>query len=104
MRLKPVAVVAAAALGVSGCASDPAFWEGVAMGVTQAAAQLEAENRSCYWSPTAAGTMRQVCPGDYAYRAPVPFVCSAPDRDCDGYNDRPRHRDRYDRRSKDRHD
>ena len=51
MRLKTAASAAAAGLGVSGCASDPAFREEVAMGLNATAAQLEAENRSCYWAP-----------------------------------------------------
>ncbi|MBX9459835.1 MAG: hypothetical protein KL785_00315 [Brevundimonas sp.] len=45
------AAVAAAALAVAGCSSDPAFWEAVAVGLDEAAADLEYQNANCYWAP-----------------------------------------------------
>lgn len=110
MRFKPVVFATAAALGVSGCASDPAFWEGVAMGLNATAAQLEAETRNCYWGPPRdqpLGTVRQWCPGDYGYSPVLPVTCLPRDRNCDGYIDRRRDYDRDDRRrprGKDRYD
>ncbi len=110
MRLKTAASAAAAGLGVSGCASDPALREEVAMGLNATAAKLEAENRSCYWAPPRGqprGPVRQWCPGDYGYIPRYTFTCAPRDRECDGYVDRRRDRDRDDRhrhRGKDRYD
>lgn len=65
-----VAAVAMAAMAAAGCSSDPAFWEAVAVGLDQAAADLEYENAYCYWgtSPAAPNVQRRYCPGDYGYR------------------------------------
>ena len=64
------AAVAMAAMAAAGCSSDPAFWEAVAVGLDQAAADLEYENAYCYWgtSPVAPNVQRRYCPGDYGYR------------------------------------
>ncbi len=65
------ALVAAAAMMAAGCSSDPAFWEAVATGLDQAAADLEYENANCYWAPPQGlpnGPNQRYCPGDYGYR------------------------------------
>ena len=64
------AAVAMAAMAAAGCSSDPAFWEAVAVGLDQAAADLEYENAYCYWgaSPAAPTVQQRYCPGDYGYR------------------------------------
>ena len=65
------AVIAAAAMMAAGCSSDPAFWEAVATGLDQAAADLEYENAYCYWAPPPGvplGANQRYCPGDYGYR------------------------------------
>ena len=64
------AAITLAAIGAAGCSSDPAFWEAVAVGLDQAAADLEYENAYCYWgaSPAAPNVQRRYCPGDYGYR------------------------------------
>ena len=62
--------IAGAAMAMAGCSSDPAFWEAVAVGLDQAAADLEYENAYCYWgaSPAAPTVQQRYCPGDYGYR------------------------------------
>ncbi|HYC67422.1 hypothetical protein [Brevundimonas sp.] len=64
-------IVAATGLLASACSSDPAFWEAMAQGLDQAAADLEYQNANCYWAPPPGlpyGAAQQYCPGDYAYR------------------------------------
>ena len=73
----------------------------------QAAADLEWENRNCYWAPPPGipyGAAQKYCPGDWGYQPPVVVVTCAPrDRDCDGYPDRRRRdRDHDGRRDRDR--
>ncbi|HYD27926.1 hypothetical protein [Brevundimonas sp.] len=64
------AAVAVAAMAAAGCSSDPAFWEAVAVGLDQAAADLEYENAYCYrgTSSVAPNVQQRYCPGDYGYR------------------------------------
>ena len=64
-------LVATAALATGACSSDPAMWEAVALGLEQAAADLEYENAYCYWAPPPGipyGANQRYCPGDYGYR------------------------------------
>lgn len=71
-------LLAAAGLLVSGCTSDPAFWEAVAVGLDEAAYDIARENAGCYWAPPAGiptGSQRY-CPGDYGYRDMYPLPAS----------------------------
>jgi|FLYM01.1.fsa_nt_gi hypothetical protein len=100
-------VLAAASLGLTACTTDPEVWNAIAMGLEQAAADLEWENRNCYWAPPPGipyGAAQKYCPGDWGYQPPVVVVTCAPrDRDCDGYPDRRRRdRDHDGRRDRDR--
>ncbi|MDI6625680.1 MAG: hypothetical protein QME55_13185 [Brevundimonas sp.] len=98
--------IAAAAMAAAGCSSDPAFWEAVAMGLDQAAADLEYENAYCYWAPPPGlpyGANQRYCPGDYGYRdIYIPPDSSywrrRPGRD---HHDRDHRRDRDDDRGRD---
>lgn len=105
MRRAVIAGAAVSAMGLSACTSDPAVWEGIAMGLNQVAAEMEWENRNCYWAPPPGnpyGAVQQVCPGDWNYRQPVVVVTCAPrDRACDGHPDR-RRRDHDRDRDRDR--
>ena len=70
-KLRRLGIAVAAGLGLSACSSDPAFWEAVAVGLDQAAADLEYENAYCYWAPPQGlpyGANQKYCPGDYGYR------------------------------------
>lgn len=90
--------VAAAAMAAGGCSSDPAFWEAVALGLDQAAADLEYQNARCYWAPPPGipyGAAQRYCPGDYGFLAPV-YVAPARrhgDRDRGDRHRRDRDRD-----------
>ena len=100
-------VLATASLGLTACTTDPEVWNAIAMGLEQAAADLEWENRNCYWAPPPGipyGAAQKYCPGDWGYQPPVVVVTCAPrDRDCDGYPDRRRRdRDHDGRRDRDR--
>jgi|GEM_PF-2878754 len=95
------------ALGLSGC-NDPALMEGIAMGLSEVNAQLEWENRNCYYAPPPGnpyGTQRY-CPGDYGYVPPVTvYPGSWRDDDDDRYDRRDRRDRRRDRdRDRDRDD
>ena len=66
-----VILLAASSLLVSACSSDPAMWNAIAMGLDEAAADIEYENADCYWAtppglPVAVN--QRYCPGDYGYR------------------------------------
>ena len=64
-------LAAMAALATTACSSDPAMWEAIAMGLDQAAADLEYENAYCYWATPPGlpyGANQKYCPGDYGYR------------------------------------
>lgn len=98
--------IAAAAMAAAGCSSDPAFWEAVAMGLDQAAADLEYENAWCYWAPPPGlpyGANQRYCPGDYGYRdiyipPDSPYWRRRPGRD---HHDRDHRRGRDDDRGRD---
>ena len=69
--IRRFALVAAAGAALSGCSSDPAFWDAVAMGLDEAAYDLAQENAGCYWAPPPGAPLaanQRICPGDYAYR------------------------------------
>lgn len=48
---RTVLALAVSSIGLTACASDPAVWEGIAMGLNEVAADMEWENRNCYWAP-----------------------------------------------------
>ncbi|MFT4956356.1 MAG: hypothetical protein ACI8U3_002762 [Brevundimonas sp.] len=81
-RMRNLAVACVAGAGVSGCVTDPAFLEGLAL----AADSIAASTASCHYRYNGYGVSEYYCPPTYAYGPPV-------------YTP-PRH-DRYDRR--DRH-
>lgn len=64
-------LIAGAVLATAGCSSDPALWEAIAMGLDEAAADLEYEDAGCYWATPPGLTVavnQRYCPGDYGYR------------------------------------
>ena len=66
-----IGLAAMAALTTTACSSDPAMWDAIAMGLDQAAADLEYENAYCYWATPPGlpyGANQKYCPGDYGYR------------------------------------
>lgn len=91
--LRIAAVATVAALMTSACTSDPAFWDAMAMGLDQAAADMAWENANCYWGPMPGGErygpQRRYCPGDYGYAPPVALPASYYRRE-----QRPRDRER----------
>ena len=98
-----VGAVMAAALGTSACSTDPEFWDAVAMGLDQAAADLEYENANCYWaSPPGipGGAVQKYCPGDYGYRD----IYIPPESPYWRRRDRERHDHDHDRGGRDRDD
>ncbi len=110
-RRRRAAVVTAAALAATGCSTDPEFWEAVAMGLDQAAADLEYQNAYCYWAPPPGlpyGANQRYCPGDYGYRdiyipPDSPYWRRRGDHDRgDRHRDGRRDRDRKDDRGHDR--
>ena len=69
-KMRP-GLVAMAAVATTACSSDPAMWDAIAMGLDQAAADLEYENAWCYWATPPGlpvGVNQRYCPGDYGYR------------------------------------
>lgn len=97
-RRTRMAIAVGAALAMAGCSTDPEFWDAVAMGLDQAAADLEYENAYCYWgtSPAAPAVNQRYCPGDYGYRdlyipPESPYWRRRGDHD---HRDRGHHRDR----------
>lgn len=107
IRRRPIAAafVLASTVGLSGCITDPDILEGLAMGLNETAAQMEWENRNCYWSPppgNALGAVQRYCPGDYGYTPPVTYVAPRYRDDNHRHRDRKRDRDRdRDRRDRD---
>ena len=94
-RLIP-ALVIGVALGTSACA-DPDIMDGILMGLDEVNAQLEWENRNCYYAKPPGnpyGIEQRYCPGDLNYHPPV-YVAPDYDRDHDRQDrrDRRRHRD-----------
>lgn len=100
--LRIAAAVTTAALMTSACTSDPAFWNAVALGLDEVAADMAWENANCYWAPPPGnpyGVAQQYCPGSYGYRTPVVYI-DRPHRD----HRRGEHRDRDRPRDRDRRD
>ncbi len=85
-RMRNLAVACAAGAGVSGCVSDPAFLEGLAL----AADSIAASTANCYYRHNAYGVSEYYCPPTYGYGAPV--YTPRPHR-----YERPRRYDRGDR-------
>jgi hypothetical protein len=99
------AAVAAAAMAAGGCSSDPAFWEAVAMGLDQAAADLKYQNAHCYWAPPPGipyGAAQRYCPGDYGYLVYVAPARRHGDRDRGDRHRRDRDKDGDGHRRRDR--
>ena len=70
-HVRTLLIAAASGLLASGCTSDPAFWDAMAQGLNEAAADLDYQNANCYWAPPPGlpyGAVQQYCPGDYGYR------------------------------------
>lgn len=72
-RLRRIALVGAAGAGLSGCATDPAFWEAMAL----AADGVAASTASCYYRYNGYGVSEYYCPPSYGYGGPV-YVTSGP--------------------------
>lgn len=97
------AAVAAAAMAVTGCSSDPAMWEAFALGLEQAAEEIEYENVYCYRAPPRGlpnGVHQRYCPGDYGYRD----IYIPPESPYWRRGDRHAHRDRGPEHRRDRDD
>lgn len=71
-RLRGLAAAGVAGVSLTGCASDPAFWEGMAL----AADAIAATTASCYYRYNAYGVSEYYCPPSYGY-APV-YVTPVP--------------------------
>ena len=89
--------IAGLGLGLSGCASDPEFWDNLAYGLDTLATELE-NQPVCSWYTDAYGVVRQHCQPAWAahqpvYVAPV-YVDDRGRRD----RDNPRGRRHHDRR------
>ena len=94
LRNRMIALLMAAPV-LSGCTSDPAFWDAVAEGLDQAAYDL-ATQPVCTWYTDRFGVVRQSCVPAYAANS-VTYHDPAP-----RYRDRSDRRDRHDRRDRDR--
>lgn len=104
IRRIPFLGVAASALLLSGCATDPAFLEGLAMGLDAVAAETAqmAEEARCHRQMSTSGEWVVLCPTSYALdprlgRPPAQYM--PPPRD--EARERRRHRDRHDDRRRD---
>ena len=97
-RLKRTVAILLAGAGLSGCTSDPAFWDAVAQGLDQAAYDL-ANEPVCSWYTGRDGIVRQHCVPAYAANQPV-YVPDYSHHGRDGHRDRDRDR-RDDRRDRD---
>lgn len=96
---KTIGAVAGLSLGLTGCASDPAFWEGLAEGLDTLAYELE-NQPVCTWYTDRFGVPQQYCQPAWQANQPI-YVAPVyvPPR----YEDRDRH-DRRDRRGRGRRD
>ena len=93
-RLLPILAITAS-VASSACA-DPEIMEGILMGLDEVNAQLEWENRNCYYARPPGnpyGYEQRYCPGDLNYSPPV-YVAPDYDRDRDRRDRRDRRRDR----------
>lgn len=82
--LRLAAVATTAALMTSACTSDPAFWDAVALGLDEVAADMAWETANCYWATPPGnpyGVAQQYCPGSYGYQTPVTVYVDRPHRD-----------------------
>lgn len=108
-RLRGLAVACVAGVGASGCVTDPAFLEGLAL----AADSIAASTASCHYRYNAYGISEYYCPPTYGYGAPV-YVAPVYTPPRHRYDRRDRHdrrewredrrRDRYHDRRRDRRD
>lgn len=89
-------MAAAAAVGVSGCVTDPAFMEGLAMAMDGIAAETAymAEDARCYRHLSTSGEWVTLCPLPYGQAAPPPHVRPGHGHDRGRDRDRDRRRDR----------
>ncbi len=93
-----IVAIAGLGLGLSGCASDPEFWDNLAYGLDTLAYELE-NQPVCNWYTDRYGVVRQHCEpawaaGQPVYVAPV-YVDDRPRRD---QHDHHRGRRDHDRR------
>lgn len=63
-------VAAGLGAGLSGCASDPEFWDNLAYGLDTLAYELE-NQPVCHWYTDAYGLARQACQPAWAVSQPV---------------------------------
>lgn len=91
--------VASSALLLSGCATDQAFWDGLAMGLNAVAAETAymAEEARCHRQMSISGEWVVFCPMAYA---PGPHLTQPSPQ----YTPPPRHDARKRRSHRDRHD
>lgn len=96
-RVRSLAVSIAAAVGLSGCVTDPAFMEGLAMAMDDIAMDTAymAEDARCYRHLSTSGEWVTLCPLPYGQVAPPPRV-RPPHHDRGRGRDRGGHRDRRD--------
>lgn len=108
--IRRIAVVMAGGVALSGCASDPAFWDGIAMGLNQVAYDLANQPVCTTWVDRF-GIVQQHCAPAWQGQ-PQPYVIDSSygrrndryrNRDRDRSRDRARDRD-GDRHRGDRHD
>lgn len=97
---KTIGAVAGVSLGLTGCASDPEFWENLAYGLDTLAYELE-NQPVCSWYTDSYGIARQYCQPAWmanqpVYVAPVYLEPDRRDRQRGGRHDRRRHRDDHD--------
>lgn len=93
-RVKRTVAILLAGAGLSGCSSDPAFWDAVAQGLDQAAYEL-GNQPVCNWYTDRYGVVRQYCQPAWQANQPV-YV--TPDYRHDGGHRGGRDRDRRDDR------
>ena len=92
-RMRNLAVACVAGAGVSGCVTDPAFLEGLAL----AADSIAASTASCHYRYNGYGVSEYYCPPAYGYGAPV---YGTPVYVAPVYTPPPRRYDRHDRRDR----
>lgn len=109
--IRRIAMVAASGVALSGCTSDPAFWEAVALGLDQAAYEL-ANQPVCSSYVNGYGVVQQYCAPAWQNQPTYVIDYSRGGgghyRDRDRYRDGDRHRggrhEGRDRRNDDRRD
>lgn len=98
--IRKIAMVAASGVALSGCTSDPAFWEAVALGLDQAAYEI-ANQPVCSTYVNSLGMVQQHCAP--AWQNQPTYVIDYSRGGRDYYRDRDRYRD-GDRHRGGRHD